>query len=138
MEHGTHKINTKAEDPIEASKMTNTHTHAHRGMPSLAHGAAIAIATTLFIISVQHFLLASNQPEQTRMGMISRANQSYLRNHPRHDVDHYMPASSLIQGHDGFWTTSDTPTKDDNQDNNFLPSIWHDEFFSPLFLTAPC
>lgn len=104
-------------------------------MPSLAHGAVIAIATTMVIIAVQHFLLASKQPREqdSRMAMMTRAGESYLRSHPRHDatVDNFMPVNDLLQGPDGFFSLGAIAKKDDGHDD-FLPSIWHDEFFSPL------
>eukprot|EP01083_Nonionella_stella_P274822 933095_1 len=105
--------------------MTTTQ-HTRRGnMPSLAHGATIALATILIIITVQHFLLASQQPEKMRMDMIDRAKKNYLRSHR----DTFFPPNSLIQGPDGFFS-SNAIANDDHNDSS--PSIWHDEFFSPL------
>mmetsp|Transcript_11487 Transcript_11487/g.21268 ORF Transcript_11487/g.21268 Transcript_11487/m.21268 type:complete len:233 (-) Transcript_11487:25-723(-) len=113
--------------------MNNTQ-HARNlrgGMPSLAYGAVIALATTLIIIAMQHFLLASKQPESTRMDMMNRAKENYLRSHPRHShsiMDQFMSGHSHLR-HDHFFP-SNTIAKDDQDD--FLPSIWHDEFFGPL------
>mmetsp|Transcript_33327 Transcript_33327/g.70055 ORF Transcript_33327/g.70055 Transcript_33327/m.70055 type:complete len:215 (+) Transcript_33327:161-805(+) len=82
------------------------------GMPSLAYGAAIAIATTLFIVTVQHILLASNQPESTRLDvMMNRAKENYLRSHPKHTIVDQFVGPELLPA-----------------SNN----IWHDEFFGPL------
>ena len=111
--------------------MTGAHSHTHGnrgGMPSLAYGAAIALGTTLVIITIQHFMLASNQPTATRMDMMNRAKANYLRSHPNH-IDQFMPAKDLLQGPDGFFAPN-ALTLDDHDD--FFPSIWHDEFFSPL------
>mmetsp|Transcript_21504 Transcript_21504/g.38508 ORF Transcript_21504/g.38508 Transcript_21504/m.38508 type:complete len:215 (+) Transcript_21504:84-728(+) len=95
--------------------MTTTHhpTNNRGGMPSLTHGAAIALATTLLIITVQHILLANNQPESTRLDdMMSHATKNYLRSHPNHTIVDQFVGPELF------------PSSSNN--------IWHDEFFGPL------
>lgn len=113
-----------------------THTHSNRSsMPTLPQAGAIALATTLVIITVQHFLLSSKQPADTRMDMMmNRAkNNNYLRSHQRNALDRLMPTHDLLQGADEFFS-SNAVAKTDRDD--FLPTSdlfnWHDEFFSPL------
>jgi len=109
---------------------TNTHTH-RGGMPTLVYAAAIAIGTTLMIITLQHFLLAREQPATSQMDMMmTRAHNNYLRSHQHHD---FMPTADLLQGADGFFST-DAHAREDW--DAYLPSIWSDEFFAPL-LEAP-
>ena len=115
--------------------MTATHTHRNDRPSLLAFGAAVAIGTTLVIVSLQHVLLASRQPKDTLMdSMLTRARGSYLRSHPRQD---FMPATDL-SGQDGFFSTDAVAKRAERDD--FFPSSglfdWHDEFFSP-FLESP-
>ena len=106
--------------------MTNTNTH-HNNRPSIGYTLAISLTTTLFIISVQHLMLVTKQPTTyTQMyEMTNRAQGSFLRNHPSHHLDqqHLLHPGPPI---------SNTINRDDNDDFLDLPSIWHDEFFSPL------
>lgn len=109
--------------------MTNTHAHGNRGgMPSLAYGSAIALVTTLIVISVQYILLdRTNQPERTRMDMMNNAHTNYLRNHP-HPIDLLQETTDGLFSHQ-----QNAVARDDHKEEMLLPSsIWHDEFFSPL------
>lgn len=115
--------------------MTNTsHTHnGHRsGVPSLAYGLGISLATTLAVIAVQHFLLASDQPkpDNSRMMMMQHnANHNYLRNH------HIMPsAKDLLQETTDQLFPKNNVVATTDKDLLSVPSIWHDEFFSPLLM----
>ena len=92
----------------------------------MAHGVSIALVTTMIIITVQHFLLASRQPEKTRMDMIGRANTNYLRSHG----DKFLAANSPIHGPTEDFFSTNTFAKDNRHD--LISSMWHDEFFSPL------
>ena len=103
-------------------------------MPTLPQAGAIALATTLVIITVQHFLLSSKQPADTRMDMMmNRGKNNYLRSHQRNALDRFMPTHDLLQGADEFFS-SNAVAKTDRDD--FFPASdlfnWHDEFFSPL------
>ena len=57
------------------------------------------------------------------MDMISRAKESYLRNHPR-TTD--IASSRLITS--DIWN---------DLQGDMFPSFWHDEFFSPLLDHSP-
>ncbi|KAL7529514.1 hypothetical protein ACHAWF_003007 [Thalassiosira exigua] len=105
-------------------------------MSSLAYGATIALGTTLLIITVKHFLLASKEPSpvNSRMAMMERARGKYLRNHGHRAVDDWMPSSSLLQGPNGFFSSK--AVADDGKDDLLPSTLWHDEFFSP-FLDMP-
>lgn len=63
--------------------------------------------------------------------MTNRAQGSFLRNYPpppsRH-LDQHMPPQHQVSGGDTFFSR----TRDDNDDFFSIPSMWHDEFFSPL------
>lgn len=94
-------------------------------MPSLAYGSAIALVTTLIVISVQYIFLEQNQPED----MIGNAHTNYLRNHP-------YPIDLLQETTDGLFSHQrNAVARDDHKEEILLPSStfnWHDEFFSPL------
>eukprot|EP01083_Nonionella_stella_P038995 106034_1 len=110
--------------------MTNTQHVHHNNRPSIVYTLAISLITTLFIISVQHLMLVTKQPTYTRMDeMTNRAQGSFLRNHlppqSRHLDQHLL---HQVSGGDTFFSR----TKDDNDDFFDIPSMWHDEFFSPL------
>jgi len=78
-------------------------------------------------------MLVTKQPTYTQMDeMTNQAQGSFLRNHPptsRH-LDQHMPPHLLhqVSGGDTFFSR----TRDDNDDFFGIPSMWHDEFFSPL------
>lgn len=116
--------------------MTNTNTHHvhHNNRPSIWYTLAVSLITTLFIISMQHLMLATKQPTYTQMDEMTnlQAQGSFLRNHPlsppsRH-LDQHMPPHLLQSSRDTFLSR----TRDDNDDFFSIPSMWHDEFFSPL------
>jgi len=105
----------------------NTHHVHHNNRPSIVYTLAISLITTLFIISVQHLMLVTKQPTYAQMDeMTNQAQGSFLRNHP--PTSRHLDQHLLHQVSGTFFSR----TKDDNDDFFSIPSMWHDEFFSPL------
>lgn len=94
---------------------------------TLAHLLLLACTCIRLVITVQHFLLASKQPKDTRMDMVSRAKESYLRSHPR-TTD--LASPRLI-----------TPDIWNDLQGDIFPSFhdefFHDEFFGPFLDQSP-